>query len=176
MNFNIHLNKTLEHKITARYIEHLPQETKRQQRTGEQRTILCNAWDSITGFCNHSPAAYIPEPLFNLLLASLIWSCRICTQSLGPGSLSTWLAVQYFSVKTERRWGILLNTLTNKICRSEIGIYPKKEEKHIRKKHPFCSGYRQHPYYIRWVELELGRALSAFTLLCFKMKLAINIK
>lgn len=44
---------------------------------------------------------YIPEPLFNRLLASLIWSWRIWTQSLGPGSLSTWLAVQYFSVKTE---------------------------------------------------------------------------
>lgn len=44
---------------------------------------------------------YIPEPLFNRLLASLIWSWRIWTQSLGPGSLSTWLAVQYLSVKTE---------------------------------------------------------------------------
>ena len=39
-------------------------------------------------------------PLFNLLRASLIWSCRIWTQSLAPGSFSILFAVQYFSVKT----------------------------------------------------------------------------
>lgn len=80
---------------------------------------------------------FIPEPLFNLLLASLIWSCRICTQSLGPGSLSTWFAVQYFSVKTERKHEIVLHILTTtNRCRTKQEGGPWRKHVHV-----FCCSF-----------------------------------
>ena len=137
-----------------------PSEDKRQWSTLEQSIVLCNVWEFNKGLLQlFSCSLFIPEPLFNLLLASLIWSCRICTQSLGPGSLSTWLAVQYFSVKTERKCEISLNALTNKTSRSETGTYPKKK-KYVAKRQWFYSRYFQCPYYIPLVKVELGTALT----------------